>query len=99
MEELRVYMVNTESIYDAIQKIVSDIVKSESKKILRSHIRRTERIAYESVLMYRSEVGALGRIGCRQYHAVGQEILKDEVDEAFLYYKRHGEFSKHLMGN
>lgn len=99
MEELRIYMVNTEWIYNAISEIVKDIVNSETKKVTFKHYRRAERIAYEAAMEYKSQGFSLGHMGCRQRQAVGREVLKDEVDEAFLFFKNHGTFSRHLCRN
>lgn len=99
MEELRVYMVNTEWVYNAITEIVSEIVKSDSKKATFKHYKRAERIAYEAAQEYRAQGFSLGHLGCRQRQAVGREVLNDEIEEAFTFFNRYGHFSKHLCAD
>lgn len=93
MEDLRLYMVNTESIYNAYMDIVKEIVKSGKKVILGKHRRRMTEIARDAVGMYRMEIGqSVGRIGCNQIAAVGAEILNDEVNETWNFYQKYHEF-------
>ena len=93
MENLRLYMVNTESLYNAYREIVEEIVLSGKKVILGKHRKRMAEIARDAVGMYKIECGvSVGRIGCNQIIAVGREVLEDELDEAWDFYQRNHTF-------
>lgn len=93
MEELRVYMVNTESIYNEYMRIVKEIVCSDTQQIRARHRSQMSAIARDAVQMYKDELGfSIGRIGKNQIASVANEILNDEVLESKTFYAQYGHF-------
>ena len=93
MENLRLYMVNTECIYDCYHKMVEEIVLSGKKIIGGKHRKRMTEIARDAVGMYLREIGqSVGRIGKNQIAAVGAMILTEDLNETWDFYQKHGEF-------
>ena len=89
MEELRVYIVNTEWCIDEYESMAKDIAekfKNTPRLIIGyKYLNRAVNLGRNAAQTYRAEGGDLGRLGCRQAGEVGMSKLRETAEEFHSY--------------
>lgn len=99
MEELRLYIVNTNWCIDVYEGISKEVVErgklNDDGKIIVGYkfLKRAAQLARDAARAYREEIGApLGRIGCRQIEYVGYKILREQAQEMYEFHAKYGHY-------